>query len=154
MNILLAIDDSKFSEAATQVVQQQMTPEQMEVYILHVVVPIDSHPSIPHAVHAHDIQAAQEALLKRGKEVVAHAAELLSTAGFTVHTAMETGDPGPAIVAFAAKQHCDVIVVGSHGRRGVDRMLMGSVAEFVARHASCTVEIVRIPGTHAPHSRT
>jgi len=147
MNILLAIDDSKFSEAATQVVQQQMRPEQMEVYILHIVAPIESHPSIPHAVHAHDIQAAQQALLQRGKEVVAHAAELLSTAGFTVRTAVETGDPGPAIVAFAAKRHSDVIVVGSHGRRGVDRMLMGSVAEFVARHASCTVEIVRLPGT-------
>jgi len=147
MKILLAIDDSKFSEAATQVVQQQMRPEQTELYILHVVAPIDSHPSIPHAVHAHDIQAAQPALLQRGKEVVAHAAELLSTAGFTVHTAVEPGDPGPAIVAFAAKRHCDVIVVGSQGRRGLDRMLMGSVAEFVARHASCTVEIVRIPGT-------
>jgi nucleotide-binding universal stress UspA family protein len=153
MKILLAIDDSTFSEAATQAVLQQMRPEQTELYILHVVAPVESHPSVANAVHAHDIEAAQQALLKRGKEVVARAAELLSKAGFKVHTAVETGDPGPAIIAFAAKTKCELIVVGSHGRRGLDRMLMGSVAEFVARHASCTVEIVRIPGTNGPHTR-
>ena len=147
MKILLAIDDSPFSEAATQAVIQHGRPEQTELYILHVIAPIESQPSIPHAVHAHDIDAAQQALLKRGNEVVAHAAELLSKAGFTVHTAVETGDPGPTIVAFGAERQCDLIVVGSRGRKGLDRVLMGSVAEFVARHASSTVGIVRIPGT-------
>ncbi len=38
-----------------------------------------------------------------------------------------------------------MIVVGSHGRRGLDRLLMGSVAEAVVRHAPCSVEIVRVP---------
>jgi nucleotide-binding universal stress UspA family protein len=145
MKILLAIDGSKYSDAATQAVLQQMKPEQTELYILHVVSPVDSYPSVPHAVHAHDIQAAQQALLNSGEDLLAHAAELLDKAGFKVHTALETGNPGPAIVAFAEQRHCDVIVVGSRGRQGLDRMLMGSVAEFVARHASCTVEIVRIP---------
>jgi nucleotide-binding universal stress UspA family protein len=37
----------------------------------------------------------------------------------------------------------DLIVVGSHGRRGVDRYLMGSVSEAVALHAHCSVEVVR-----------
>jgi universal stress protein A len=37
----------------------------------------------------------------------------------------------------------DLIILGSHGRRGVDRWLLGSVAEAVARHAPCSVEIVR-----------
>ncbi|HLI62710.1 MAG TPA: universal stress protein [Terriglobales bacterium] len=40
--------------------------------------------------------------------------------------------------------HADLIMVGSHGRRAVARMLLGSVAEFVARHAKCSAEIVRL----------
>jgi nucleotide-binding universal stress UspA family protein len=154
MRILLAIDDSKFSEAATQAVLQHMRPEQTELYILHVVAPNESYPSFAFAVHAHDIEAAQRGLLKHGRELVARAERLLSKLGFKVHTAVESGDPGPAIVAFAAKQQCDLIVVGSHGRRGLDRIAMGSVAEFVAHHASCSVEIVRIPGTKGTQSRT
>ena len=147
MRIVLAIDDSRFSEAATQAVLRHMRPEPTELYILHVVAPIESYPSVSNAVHAHDIAAAQQTLLEHGKELVAGAERLLSKQGFKVHTAVERGDPGPAIVAFAAKQKCDLVVVGSHGRKGLDRVLMGSVAEFVARHASCAVEIVRIPDT-------
>jgi nucleotide-binding universal stress UspA family protein len=37
--------------------------------------------------------------------------------------------------------------MGSHGRKGINRFLVGSVAEAVSRHASCSVEIVRIPGS-------
>jgi nucleotide-binding universal stress UspA family protein len=160
MKTLLAIDDSPFSEAATQAVIRHGRPEETELYILHVVAPIESYPSVSHAVRAHDIEAAQHAFVKRGKELVAHAAEQLRNAGFKVHTAVETGDPGATIVAFAAQQHCDLIVVGSHGRKGLDRVLMGSVAEFVAHHASSTVGIVRIPrpkgsrGRRAPSSVT
>jgi nucleotide-binding universal stress UspA family protein len=146
MKVLLAIDDSPFSEAATQAMLRHGGPEQTEVYILHVVAPIESYPSVSHAVHAHDMEAAHQAFIKRGEALVAHAAERLRNAGFTVHTAVETGDPGPAIVAFAAQRQCDLIVVGSHGRKGLDRVLMGSVAEFVARHALSTVGIVRVPG--------
>src|SRR5947207_11447281 len=128
MRVLLAIDDSKFSEAATQAVIRQMRPDQTELYVLNVVEPLDSYSSYPQAVHAHDIEAAQEARLKRGRDLVAHAEHLLSKAGFRVHPAVETGDPRTAIVDFAANRECDLIVVGSHGRRGLDRFLMGSVA--------------------------
>jgi nucleotide-binding universal stress UspA family protein len=154
MKILLAIDDSKFSEAATHAVLRHMRPEQTELYILHVVAPNESYPSFSFAVHAHDIGAAQRGLWRQGEELVARAEQRLSELGFKVYTAVESGDPGPVIVAFEAKQQCDLIVVGSHGRKGLDRLVMGSVAEFVARHASCPVEIVRIPGTKATHSRT
>jgi nucleotide-binding universal stress UspA family protein len=147
MRILLAIDDSKFSEAATQAVIQRTKPEHTEVYVLHVVTPIDSYPSYSSAVHARDIETAQQTLLKRANDLVARAERLLDKAGLKVFTSVETGDPRTTIVDFAANRKCDLIVVGSHGRRGLDRFLLGSVAEFVARHASCAVEIVRIPRT-------
>ena len=55
------------------------------------------------------------------------------------------GSPVREIVAFAAREHVDLIVMGSHGRTGLSRMLMGSVAEGVARRAPCPVLIVKQP---------
>jgi nucleotide-binding universal stress UspA family protein len=144
MRILLAIDDSRFSEAATQAVMR-LRSEGTELDVLHVIAPIDSSPSYSYAVHAKDIQAVQQTLEENARKLLAHAEQSLSRAGFEVHTTMKTGDPRATIVDFAASRKCDLIVMGSHGRRGLDRLLMGSVAEFVAHHASCSVEIIRIP---------
>jgi nucleotide-binding universal stress UspA family protein len=55
------------------------------------------------------------------------------------------GQPAAEIVKTANEWHADVIVMGSHGRRGVERALMGSVAEAVMRHAPCSVLVVRAP---------
>ena len=48
-----------------------------------------------------------------------------------------------AILAEAAEWGADLIVLGSHGRRGFDRFQLGSVSEAIAMHAQCSVEIIR-----------
>lgn len=53
------------------------------------------------------------------------------------------GPASTAVVAFAAEQQADLVVVGTRGRRGVSRLLLGSVAEDVVRRAGCTVLVVR-----------
>jgi nucleotide-binding universal stress UspA family protein len=53
------------------------------------------------------------------------------------------GPPGPEIVKVAKEWQADLIVIGSHGRRGITRALVGSVAEVVMRHAPCPVLVVR-----------
>lgn len=53
------------------------------------------------------------------------------------------GSPGPIICEYAERIRADLIVIGSHGRTGLKRMLMGSVAEVVVRHAPCSVVVVR-----------
>jgi nucleotide-binding universal stress UspA family protein len=55
------------------------------------------------------------------------------------------GDPATEIVRFARDAGIDVIVMGTHGRTGLDRLLMGSVAEKVMRDAQCTVMVVKLP---------
>jgi nucleotide-binding universal stress UspA family protein len=50
-----------------------------------------------------------------------------------------SGDPAEEIVKFANEAHCDLIVMGTHGRTGFRRLLMGSVAEAVVRTANCAV---------------
>lgn len=52
---------------------------------------------------------------------------------------MVAGDPATEIVRVAEEEHADVIVMGTHGRTGLRRLLMGSVAEAVVRRAECPV---------------
>jgi nucleotide-binding universal stress UspA family protein len=56
-----------------------------------------------------------------------------------------TGDPAKEIVRFADEARCDLIVMGTHGRTGFTRLLMGSVAEAVVRHAKCAVLTFKQP---------
>ena len=60
------------------------------------------------------------------------------------HVLLE-GDPAGEIVRYAADAGVDVIVLGTHGRTGVERLLMGSVAEKVMRDAPCSVLVVKLP---------
>jgi nucleotide-binding universal stress UspA family protein len=145
MRILLAIDDSKFSEAATQAVQTHARLPGTEVRVIHVIDPLSvvtgselglwSGPELETLWHGQRTWA--EALL-------AKAAQALRTTGCDVTTSVEEGDPKSRIIDLAAAWHADLIVVGSHGRKGLDRFLLGSVSEAVARHAPCSVELVRI----------
>jgi nucleotide-binding universal stress UspA family protein len=79
---------------------------------------------------------------KGARELVDRIAKELQRAGFQVETVVEVGDIREKIID-AATEWAGLVVVGSHGRSGIQRLLLGSVAEFVARHATCSVEIVR-----------
>jgi nucleotide-binding universal stress UspA family protein len=68
------------------------------------------------------------------------------------HVLLE-GDPAAEISRYAADAGIDVIVIGTHGRTGVDRLVMGSVAERVMRESPCSVLVVKLPkgATAAAH---
>ena len=141
MKILLAVDDSKFSDAALEAVIAQMPPKGTEVLVLNVVEPITlSSPPQMSSSYAPEL----EIRVKEGQELVEREVQKLRAAGFKAHGAVETGDIRGKILDAAPVLGADLIVLGSHGRKGVQRFLLGSVAENVARHAQCSVEIVRI----------
>jgi nucleotide-binding universal stress UspA family protein len=62
---------------------------------------------------------------------------------------LQTGDPRTLIVDTAEQLHADLIIMGTHGRRGVSRLLLGSVAEQIVRTAPCPVLLVRAGKTAA-----
>lgn len=68
-----------------------------------------------------------------------------SEAGISVERRLEYGDPEAVILTVAQEIGADLIVMGTHGRTGLRRLLMGSVAEHVVRHANCPVLTIRIP---------
>ncbi|MBS2038849.1 universal stress protein [bacterium] len=93
-------------------------------------------------VHLH------EAVLRRERErLQTHLDKLgdqLTQTGLSVTTRLlEPGTPGPELVAEIERDPVDLVVMTSHGRTGVARMFLGSVAEYVARHAPCPTLIVR-----------
>jgi nucleotide-binding universal stress UspA family protein len=56
------------------------------------------------------------------------------------------GEPGYQILRIANERDADLIVLGTHGRTGIRRVIMGSIAEHVVRHAACPVIAVKVPG--------
>jgi nucleotide-binding universal stress UspA family protein len=83
--------------------------------------------------------------VRKPKDLIARAGQTLRDKNFKVMTAIEEGNPKEVIIDSAAEWHADSIVVGSHGPKGLDRFFMGSVSKAVARHAHCSVQIVRVP---------
>lgn len=144
MRILLAIDDSKFSEAAVETVIEQARPHGTEVRVLHVVEAPPLLVGRELVGYEPALQNALEFQKKHAEALVAKTAELLRARSLKVTAALEVGDPKSKILDVAEEWHADLIVLGSHGRKGLNRFLMGGVSEAVARHACCSVEIVRI----------
>lgn len=71
----------------------------------------------------------------RGEAILEATAESIPD-GVTVETALEAGDPARTIVSYADDHDCSQIVIGSHGRDGLARFLLGSVAETVVRRSA------------------
>jgi nucleotide-binding universal stress UspA family protein len=142
MKILVGMDSSKFSEGALKAVMDQFPPQSTQVRVVHVVQPI-SFGTPPQMSPAYAPEMEDQ--VKQGKELVARAAKTLQSAGFKADTMVETGDIRVKLIDLAAEWNADLIVIGSHGHGPIRRFLLGSVAEFVARNAFCSVEIVRIP---------
>jgi len=65
--------------------------------------------------------------------------------GIAAELAQEVGSPGPVICKLGKVWEADLIVVGSHGRRGLSEMLLGSVSNYVVHHATCSVMVVHRP---------
>jgi len=142
--ILLAIDPSKFSEAATQAIVHRIKPQNTEVHVFTVVDLMDDFPDEKtdqrKTSQVNDLRLGR---LHAASELVERAAQLLRRAGFNASVGVAEGNPTTRIIEEAEQFGADLIVVGSHGQKRFERALMGSVSEGVARYAPCSVEVVR-----------
>ena len=145
MNILVAIDDSKFSEAASNAVIAHVKTNDTEVRLLHVLNPFPVALAKKMGTKDFpDFTSARLTLRDQATQLLTKAAEKFRAAGFKTSHFVEEGDAREVILDYAEQWPADLIVVGSHGRKGMNRFLMGSVSEAVARYARCSVEIVRV----------
>ena len=149
--ILVAVDGSPTSNRGLKVALQIAQQSGAELHVLHVVNGL---------VLAHDLSGGfygapdygdqvLESLRQSGKRIVAKAQAMADSMGQPVHTLMaETmlNSVAHEILMQARKLHAELIVLGTHGRRGLMRMVMGSDAEAVLREARVPVLLVRAPG--------
>lgn len=144
MKILLAIDGSKYSEAAAENLVSAFRTQSAEVLILQVIEPLvfSAPPQMAHG-YAPEMAARLQDQLKQARESVLRTAETVRKAGFKADSRVVENEVRTGILGVAAEWHADVIVLGSHGEKSLRKFLLGSVAEFVARHAHCSVLVVR-----------
>ncbi len=151
MKILLAIDNSKFAEAATHALISQVRQDHTQVLVLTAVDWRDFMPTpfpvvgVQPMFNEGQLESLIDSETKSAQESVKTAAERLRLAGFEANTTVREGDAKTVILDCATEWNASLIVMGSHGRRGLPRLVLGSVSEAVARHAHCSVEIVRLP---------
>ena len=136
--ILVPIDGSAQSTDALQYAADEFDPS--EITLLHVIDPIEagysataSVPGYSEEWYKHQQEEA-ESLFEEARELVD---------GAELTTATEVGRPSRTIVEYAEENDIDHIIMGSHGRSGVTRILLGSVAEAVVRRSPIPVTIVR-----------
>ena len=152
MNVLLPVDGTRASDAALDAFIHQFKPDTVRVRVLYVV---ESSLAVPDSIAfaeagaAAAVAAGQVVELRRcGQQIADRALDRLHAGRFDAEADVTEGDAGREIVAHAAAWPADTIVMASHGRHGFDRFWIGSVAEYVLRHAPCAVEIIRpAPGT-------
>ncbi len=148
MKILLPVDESEYSMAAAKSVASRPWPAESEIRVMSVV---DLAPSFlqaafePSFLDPAGMNELREQAMRRAQDSITQAREILSNAGLRTseYLSVLLEEPKKAILDQAREWHADLIVVGSHGRRGVQRFMLGSVSEAVAMHADCSVEIVR-----------
>jgi nucleotide-binding universal stress UspA family protein len=88
------------------------------------------------------LEGVNDALREEGEKALAELAE--ATGDVPVETESIDGSPARQILTYAQEADADLIVMGTHGRSGVDRLLLGSVAERVVRSSSVPVLTVRV----------
>ena len=142
MKILLATDGSEYSMAAAQSVAKRPWPDYSEVKVISVVHAGDPVGE-PWKGTPEDIARIESESLSQGEDDVAAAQRVLADAGLKALGQVLRGYPKSIIVDEAKAWGADLIVVGSHGWRGITRLLIGSVSEAVAMHAHCSVEVIR-----------
>jgi nucleotide-binding universal stress UspA family protein len=152
MKVLLATDGSAFSQAAARFALGRPWPRETQFHILSVpemAVTPDESTLLPEELSA---QLRDEST-RMANSAAQDAVKLFQSAGVhaTSSTPMPVQSIAGIIVEGAEEIGAHMILVGSHGRRGLDRFLMGSVSEGVVLHAHCAVEIIRqkkSPSTH------
>jgi universal stress protein A len=138
--IVAPTDFSECAEEAWSLAQRTAQALGSEVVLVHVFVdpPVYGDPG-----------AAASTVLLDAEQWVTDELERWAAEArkreITVRTAMRRGSAATEIVAAAAEEHADLVILGTHGRGGVSRALLGSVADRVIRTAPCPVLTVRKP---------
>ncbi|NRF70974.1 universal stress protein [Aquincola sp. S2] len=140
-HILVPLDGSATAERGLQQAIRLATAHPSSILLLHV---IDDFPTMREFASYELLAQEQEARANVPAAMLAAAVQQAAQAGVTAasRVAFAVLDLPDTIVDIASKEHCELIVLGTHGRRGLARAVIGSVAEGVARRSPVPVMLV------------
>jgi nucleotide-binding universal stress UspA family protein len=141
--IIVPTDFSVCAEEAWGLAQRLAAASGAEIVLTHVLVETPLYSEGPFTMER--ARQAYEAARRWAAETLEQWAAKARGAGLTVRIALRTGVPYAEIVELATNERADLVVLGTHGRGGINRALLGSVADRVVRLAPCPVLTVREP---------
>jgi nucleotide-binding universal stress UspA family protein len=141
--ICCAVDFADPSRVAMEQAADFARRFEAELTLLHVLV---SPPSAATDILVSSRGLAAVEAEKAQEMLAAWRADAERRAGRQVRSRVLWGDPAGQIVRHARDERCDLLVIGTHGRTGVARLVLGSVAEHVARQSPCPVLVVHDHG--------
>ena len=141
--IVVPTDFSGCSEAAWELAQRMAAALGSELVLAHVLVETTPYDEGPFTMEK--TKRVYEAARKWAEESIERWAGAARGKGLKVRTVLRTGAPYREIVELATDERADLVLIGTHGRGGLDRALLGSVADRIVRLSPCAVLTVREP---------
>lgn len=148
--ILVPVDGSETALRGLHEAVELARTHQSTIELLHV---INDYPLLVDMTSIFGFEEMRRVLRRHGEDVLAAAKEIVALDGIEVRTVLRevaAGRAADVIIREAADSGCDVIVMGTHGRRGFSRQVLGSDAESVARSSPVPVILVRLAQPAAP----
>ena len=143
-NILVALDGSEVSQLA---LIQAVDQAKIWNAKIHAIFIAETHQFDSFSMDlTFNIETKREMyriLEKVGESILERAEKYCSDKGITIITHMRYGDPGNEIISLAEQEKFDLIVIGSHGKSSIDRLLLGSVSSFVVTRNKAATMVVR-----------
>lgn len=138
--ILVPVDGSEQSDDALEYALEEFQSD--DITVINVIDPIEAGYTAQATVPSYSEEWYEQAE-EEAKTLFEEAQDTADEYGVTLDTVTEVGRPSRTIVSYAEENDYDHIIMGSHGREGITRVLLGSVAESVVRRSSVPVTIVR-----------
>lgn len=135
MKILLATDGSEHSDSAARSIAETSWPEGTEVKVMSIVNPL--------VYSLEEIGLYQVGGTEKAHRAIGDATQILKSAGVQLSGEVIAGRPDRKLINEAKNWGADLIVVGTEDRRGLKRLLSGSISERVANGAHCSVKVAR-----------
>ena len=146
MNILLAVDQSQQSQAAVSLLDSIQFPAGSKLLLLYVLEPQQWTAEIKekHQLHMQTVlSSVRSKFSTEARQFLSKLKETCRKPHLKIISLVNDGIPGGAILSAIDKYNIDLVVLGTHGKTGLKRFLLGSVSEWVLTEAPCSVLIVR-----------
>jgi nucleotide-binding universal stress UspA family protein len=157
MRVLIGHDGSSYADAAIADLQRAGLPDNVEALVVTVgdaplVAPFASHRIIEQTFVGERVRSIVEHANRQAEEALSETRDIAESAALRLRTyfpswkvrsEVATGDPAAQLIRMAAQASADLVVVGTHGRTALGRLILGSVSLEVLSHAPCSVRVGR-----------